>query len=53
MGNNYNLSKNNFRYRNQIFKFSFLLFQLVFCSMVLFYILKKSAFGINLADKVF
>ncbi len=46
-------SGNNYRYRNNIFKVSFLLFQLVFCSMLLFYILRKSELGISLADKFF
>jgi hypothetical protein len=51
--NNFNVGRNNFRYRNQLFKISFLVFQLVFCSMLLFYILRKSEIGIALADKFF
>jgi ABC-type uncharacterized transport system permease subunit len=53
MSNNYNVSNSNFRYRSHIFKFSFLVFQLVFCSMLIFYILKKSEFGINLLERFF
>ena len=51
MADNYNLSRNNYRYRNHLFKISFLLFQLVFCSMLFFYILRKTELGITLADK--
>lgn len=51
MSDNYNLSRSNYRYRNHFFKISFLLFQLVFCSMLLFYILRKSELGINLIDR--
>ena len=49
--NNSNVGRNNFRYRNHLFKISFLIFQLVFCSMLLFYILRKSEIGISLADR--
>jgi hypothetical protein len=52
MSDNFNLGRSNFRYRNHLFKVSFLLFQLVFCSMLLFYILRKSELGISLAEKL-
>jgi hypothetical protein len=51
MPDNFNLSRNNFRYRNHLFKISFLLFQLAFCSMMMFYILRKSEIGISLAER--
>jgi hypothetical protein len=53
MPENYNLGRSNFRYRNHVFKISFLLFQLFFCSMLMFYIIRKSEIGITLADKFF
>jgi hypothetical protein len=51
MSDNFNLGRSNFRYRNHFFKISFLLFQLAFCSMLMFYILRKSELGISLAEK--
>jgi len=51
MSDNFNLGKSNFRYRNHFFKISFLLFQLAFCSMMMFYILRKSEIGISFAEK--
>ncbi len=51
MSDNSNLGRSNFRHRNHLFKISFLLFQLAFCSMMMFYILRKSEIGISLAEK--
>ena len=53
MPDNFNLSKSNFRYRNHLFNISFLLFQLVFCSMLLYYILRKTEVGMNMVENIF
>jgi len=45
------LSRSNFKYRNHLFKYSFLVFQLVFSSMLLFYILRKTDIGMQLVNR--
>jgi hypothetical protein len=48
MTDNYNYERKNLRYRQNLFKISFLVFQLIFCSLTLFYILRKHQIGMDI-----